>query len=307
MEASTRPDRGHLDLGAAEVRSRSEVSSDAGNGDFEQACADRRAAITDRRVALTDRRASIGARYQVIANLQTQAALQAQQEREKARIAADLHDSIGSSLSAIKVGLEYAIKQTQGEAPQSNALSLEKLMAQLQATIHEVNRIAVGLRPAILDDLGIVATVNWFCRELQSCYQNVRVVRETSARETDVPDYLKTTIFRILQEATNNTLKHGGADLIRVTLSKEADEIRLSIEDNGKGFDVLEARRKQRFGIASMHQRAKWSGGTLMIKSAPGAGTHVFATWPSTATDQALRCVHGSVGAPSSPESRWEA
>ena len=217
-----------------------------------------------------------------------QAVLQSYQEREKARIAADLHDSIGSSLSAIKVGLEYAIRQA-GGAPHLKAVPFEKLMSQLQSTIKEVHRIAIGLRPPILDDLGIVATVNWFCRELQSCYQNVRVVKQTSAREADVPEFLKTIIFRILQEATNNALTHGGGNLIRVTLSKKADEIRLVVKDNGKGFDILDAQRKHRFGIASMHQRAKWSGGTLVIKSAPGAGTQVFATWPSTATDQGSR------------------
>jgi|SRR5262245_3645559 len=294
MEAGmdrTKPDRATVEPGQGEARDRTKPAPNIDNNEFQRSFA-------DRRVGFADRRAANGAGHQAIANLQMQEALQAYQEREKARIAADLHDSIGSSLSAIKVGLEYAIRQTQGEAPHSIAIYFEKLLSQLQTTIHDVHRIAIGLRPPMLDDLGIVATVNWFCRELQSCYQGIRVVKRTSARETDVPDFLKTTIFRILQEATNNTLKHGAADLIRITLSKRANQIRLSVRDNGKGFDLFEAQRKHRFGIASMHQRAKWSGGTLVIKSAPGAGTQVLATWPSRASDTASRCAPGAASAP---------
>ncbi len=236
---------------------------------------------------IADARASIEARNLEFASLQLQEQLQACQECERTRIAADLHDSIGSSLSAIKFGLEDAIKQIQVEAPQVTVEPLIKIASELRTSIEEVRRIAMNLRPSILDDLGIVATIGWFCRELEGCYQNIRVVKQVSARETDIPNSLKTTIFRILQEATNNTLKHGGANLVRITLSREEGEIRLGVEDNGKGFDIMEVRTKndysRQFGVASMRQRVKCSGGSLVIKSSPGAGTLVLAAWPSAA------------------------
>jgi signal transduction histidine kinase len=89
-----------------------------------------------------------------------------------------------------------------------------------------------------------------------------------------------------MQEATNNTLKHGRADLIRITLEQADGEIRLMVEDNGTGFDMTAVRAKnnysRHFGIASMRQRVKCSGGSLVIKTSPGAGTQVIAAWPST-------------------------
>jgi len=262
-----------------------EVSPNLSNCEFQETDADLDVPIHDRRVAIHDRRTD----HEAITNAHLQAELQACQEREKARIAADLHDSIGSSLSAIKVGLEYAIKRAGVETPRSDAIAFKKLLSQLQATIREVHRIAIGLRPPILDDLGIVATVEWFCRELEGSYQNVGVLKRIGVRESEIPDFLKTTIFRILQEGVNNTLKHSGADLIYITLSKEADEIQLSIMDNGQGFDISKVQSSYQFGIVSMRQRAKYSGGTLVITTAPGAGTQVFATWPSTTTAQARR------------------
>ncbi len=117
------------------------------------------------------------------------------------------------------------------------------------------------------------------------------MVKQVSARETDIPNSPKTTIFRILQEVTNNTLKHGGADLIRITLSKGDDETRLIIEDNGNGFDNLEAQEKiniYHFGVAGMRQRARRMGGSLVIKSTPGAETRVVATWPDTICNAGL-------------------
>jgi signal transduction histidine kinase len=235
---------------------------------------------------IADERAAIEARNLAFAGLQMQEQLQACQECERTRIAADLHDSIGSSLSAIKFGLEDAIKRIQADAPHVTLEPLTKIASELKSSIDEVRRIAMNLRPSILDDLGIVATIGWFCRELERCRGNVRVVKEVSAPEAGIPNSLKTAIFRIMQEATNNTLKHGDADLIRITLSQDDGEIRLMVEDNGKGFEMAELRSKndyrRHFGIASMRQRVKCSGGSLVIKTSPGAGTQVIATWPST-------------------------
>lgn len=244
----------------------------------------RRGATVDRRRATADRRGGVPDCRRTTADMQLQEQLYVWQESERTRIAADLHDSIGASLCATKIGLEHVVRRLQAEAPHFAVECLGSIVSGLQGTMEELRRIAMNLRPSILNDLGIVATISWYCREFESDHHGVRVVTQVSMHEQDLPDSLKTTIYRILQEATNNTITHGKADLIRITLSHEADEIRLAIEDNGKGFDIsapqAKDRSKRHFGIASMRRRAECSGGSLVIKSARGAGTQVIATWP---------------------------
>ncbi len=205
------------------------------------------------------------------------------QERERRRIAADLHDSIGASLTAIKFRIEQTIHQLAAQAPGFNVHGLRSAALDLKQTVEEVRRIAMNLKPAMLDDLGLVATINWYCRELTSCYQKLTVENSIKLTESDVPLGLKTTVFRILQEASHNTIKHSGATLLRVSLVRLGPTIRLSVEDNGKGFDpatVDLAQGRGRFGGVGMRQRVKCSGGRLTIASTPGVGTLVVADWP---------------------------
>jgi len=96
-----------------------------------------------------------------------------------------------------------------------------RLSNALQEAVEEVRRICKNLRPPILDDLGILAAISWFCREFMNIYHNIRVEMETLLEEEEVPRDLKISIFRVLQEAFNNIAKHSGADLVRVVLKKE--------------------------------------------------------------------------------------
>jgi signal transduction histidine kinase len=238
----------------------------------------------DQRGSVANHHFAVDARYRLEANTELQKQLDACQESERARIAFDLHDSIGSSLSALKFGLEDAIKRVQTAAPAVDVAPLHNIASELKNAIEEVRRIAMNLRPSVLDDLGIFATICWFCRELEARYEHLRVVKQLRVEEKDVPNALKTSLFRLLQEAANNTVKHGNATQIRITLKRCANELRLVVEDNGKGFDILEVQARNNFnhhfGIASMRQRMQCSGGTLGIESSPGAGTRVVATWP---------------------------
>ena len=96
----------------------------------------------------------------------------------------------------------------------------------------------MNLRPATLDDLGILATLSWYFREFEAACPGVKLERDISVQEADVPDGLKISIFRIVQEATSNALKHAGATRIKVCLLRgEGGSLQLSIEDNGRGFD----------------------------------------------------------------------
>jgi signal transduction histidine kinase len=206
------------------------------------------------------------------------------EETERKRIARELHDGIGQALSAIKFSVENTIEELRKEAVNSNIEPLESIIPLTQKTIEEVRRIVRDLRPSILDDLGILATIAWFCREFESIYSTIRVEKEITVKEHEIPAMLKTVIYRIMQEAFNNAAKYSQADLVRFYLKKTGDKMELAINDNGQGFDIEEAvydkNSMRGFGLASMRERAELSGGSFTIKSAKGAGTNIQAIWP---------------------------
>jgi PAS domain S-box-containing protein len=204
------------------------------------------------------------------------------QEEERKRLARELHDSIGSSLSAIKFGLERGLKEM--EAGAAKLESLQNLVSVTQNAIDEARRMMTELRPSILDDLGLVSTIGWFCRNYRTIYTSIYVEDEIELEESDVPESLKIVIFRIIQEAFHNIAKSSKAELVNLRLTKADHIIELSIEDNGTGFDfeaVLASSMCERgLGLTSMRERAELSGGTFEIQSILGEGTLIRAAWP---------------------------
>jgi signal transduction histidine kinase len=207
------------------------------------------------------------------------------QELERKRIAAELHDSLGQSLTAIK----FCVEDTQvllgkGRVTEARA-RLDGLASKIREAADEVRRIAAGLRPAMLDDLGVLATIAWFLREYQTFHTSISVRQQMRLQENEIPQHVKTPIFRILQEAMNNVAKHAQADIVRLLLEKQGDNIVLSIEDNGVGFDHRDNqpqdRRKTTFGLSNICQRAVLSGGYTLVSSTRGQGTTVHAVWPT--------------------------
>ena len=205
------------------------------------------------------------------------------EEKERKRIAGELHDSIGQALSAIKFSVENSLRQLRNTPDHSELKSLEAVIPLTQKTIEEVRRIVKDLRPSILDDLGILATITWFCREFQNVYANIQISIEADIREDSIPSHLKTVIYRIMQEALNNAAKHSRADLVRLTLKKTDAWIKFLITDNGAGFDlakVISLKPSRRgFGLASMRERAELSGAKFDIQSTPGEGTTIRVKW----------------------------
>lgn len=204
------------------------------------------------------------------------------QEEERKKIAGELHDSIGASLAAIKFKIEDVIQQM--ERGTATPDSFKALIPMIQETERESRRIMADLRPSVLDDLGVLAAINWYCREFQNTYSHIRIQKEIEMSEDKVPVSLRTPIYRIVQEALNNIVKHGKANLVNLFLRETDDGIEMVIQDNGQGFDVNgivspESHRRG-LGINSMRERAKLSGGSLTIESAKGKGTTVRASWP---------------------------
>ncbi|MEW6490272.1 MAG: PAS domain S-box protein [Thermodesulfobacteriota bacterium] len=201
------------------------------------------------------------------------------QERERERVARELHDGIGQTLSAVKFQIETACA---GDSEKRELM--ESVVARLKGAVDEVRRIGMALRPSILDDLGLLATVGWFCREFRQTYPGFALEPQLSLKEEDVPEPLKIVIFRVLQEALNNVAKHSHAARVRVCLAREADALVLEVADDGVGFDVeaaLALRSTRRsLGLDSMRERTQLSGGSFWIDSEAGLGTTVKASWP---------------------------
>jgi PAS domain S-box-containing protein len=204
-------------------------------------------------------------------------------EDERKRIALELHDSIGQTLSALKFSVENSLKQMGDSDIRACAQAFERTIPLIQESIEEVRKIAMELRPSVLDDLGILATISWFCREFQKIYSVIRIKQQIGVQEDEIPGPLKTVIYRVLQEALNNVAKHSEADVVRLSLKKRGGTLELAVEDNGLGFNPKETfavkNSTRGFGLASMKERTQLSGGSFSIKSAKGAGTTVRARW----------------------------
>ncbi len=202
--------------------------------------------------------------------------LLAAQETERKRIANDLHDGLAAQLSAIKYRIEHSLKI--GEAAEFPA-TLEETMEKIQTVLTETRRIVFNLRPAVLDDLGILPALSWYLREMGATYPQTSVEYCGNIAEEDVPEDLKIVVFRVVQESVNNAVRHGRPSQIKIGLEKQRSWLRLSIADNGHGFRSVTKSARGGIGLDSMQQRVESSGGIFSIRANPGEGTVVTAEW----------------------------
>jgi signal transduction histidine kinase len=205
------------------------------------------------------------------------------QEEERRRVARELHDSVGQKLTGIKFLVEAALGAPWPGERRSGMERLRSLVPTIQDAVEEVRRISTALRPSVLDDLGLLPTIVWYLREFAKVHPNISVEQALGAVESEIPPALRTPIFRILQEATNNAAKHSGASRLVVGLESHDGGLRLRVQDDGVGFDPG-ARREgagaEGSGLSSMRERAEFSGGAFALVSNAGEGTTVEASWP---------------------------
>jgi signal transduction histidine kinase len=203
------------------------------------------------------------------------------QEDERKRIAEDIHDSLIAQMNVIKLSMETVLDRTKGDSIASD--SLRSLIDLTGRGINETRRIMADLRPSMLDDLGLLPTLNWYCREFEGGYPQIRIEKDFEATEEQIPGSLRTTVFRIFQEALNNAAKNSKANFIRLHLTCLGNRLELTITDDGKGMDLLNAPGEidpqKSFGLASMSERARLSGGQAAIESIRGQGTTIRASW----------------------------
>jgi len=203
------------------------------------------------------------------------------QESERKQISAELHDSIGQSMSAIKFGVENALHDHGMVMPKPVRTCLVTTIGKLCQTIDEIRRISMNLRPSMLDDLGLLATISWFCREFRVLFPKLDIDVHIGVEESGIPTPLKVVIFRILQESMNNVGKHARATRVTLRLARRDDRIVFEVADNGRGFATNGISTGQGFGLGSMRERVSLSGGRLTIDSDRGTGTVICADWPS--------------------------
>jgi signal transduction histidine kinase len=210
-------------------------------------------------------------------------------EEERKRLASELHDSIGQTLAAVKFWLEMAVK-LRDEGDGSAALNrLEQFVPTLQRSIEETRNIYMGLRPTMLDNGGLLATLEWLRGECTKHYPQRHIELETEVAEEEIPENLKANIFRIAQEALNNIAKHSEAEWVDISLSKSVGGIELVVSDDGVGMNldlILQTSTVRSLGLTSMRERAEFTGGSFSIESTPGAGTTIRALWPIEAEDR---------------------
>jgi PAS domain S-box-containing protein len=192
-------------------------------------------------------------------------------EEERTRVARDLHDQIGQILTAIKLDLTWMGRHL----PKGK----DELRERLQSTIGLINegvrsvrKICSGLRPGVLDDLGLAAAIEWQASEFAS-RTGIECVVSVPASELTLEGEQSTEFFRIFQECLTNVMRHAEARTVSVTLREDAGELVLTVADDGKGFD--ESQVSESLGFLGMKERAQVCGGSLEIASQPGTGTTV--------------------------------
>ena len=205
------------------------------------------------------------------------------QEDERARLSRDLHDGISQWLVSIKLQVESGIAKLAGSPAQADTarVAFERAVKGLNDVLGEVRRISHDLRPALLDDLGLSAALERLAREFSE--DSIVPVEFFSTGPIEgLSEVRKTVLFRIAQEALNNIRRHADASMVHLTLTGEPASVRLTISDNGRGFntDLVAQNPKRGIGLHNIHERVDAVGGTLMLTSSSD-GTQLIATLPT--------------------------
>lgn len=204
------------------------------------------------------------------------------QEAERKRIARNLHDDTAQALSILSIELERLENTCRSDDPVLHARLTAARELAIQA-FKELRKIIFGLRPSILDDLGLVPAIHWYSRtSLEEA--GIQVTFDMPDDLPRLPARINTTLFRIAQEGINNIVRHAEAKTAVITLRRNEDEICLWLEDYGRGFDVTtigdQAIKLQQLGLLGIQERADLVGGRVIVESTRGQGTKLCVCVP---------------------------
>lgn len=209
--------------------------------------------------------------------------LEAVREEERTRIARELHDELGQTLTAIKLDLSWLERQISGFPAEASSLLLLKIRFMLkltQDTIRAVQRISADLRPTILDKVGLPAAVEW---QAQQFAQRAGLISEFDIDPRIVLDKATSVaLFRTLQEILTNIARHAQATKVTIKLKQQNGSILMEVMDNGRGISKEQLSSSASLGITGMRERVRLMGGDICISGGPGQGTTVRISVPAT-------------------------
>jgi len=213
----------------------------------------------------------------------------AAQEHERRRIAADLHDGVAQTLGVVKYGVEARLAKLKREYQDFDLSDFDPVIEQIREAVEDVRNISRNLSPSILDEFGICVAIDMLCNEFSSDIPSLAVDCSICIDEVRLPDIVKVSIYRVIQEALNNIRKHAAAGRVEVRLASGDDGLSLTVRDDGAGFNAAEKVRESihsvGLGLGSMRERIEATGGNFILQSRPGEGTVVMASWPNAALD----------------------
>lgn len=229
-------------------------------------------------VASLARQQSLGGRQLILA-----------QENERKRIAAELHDGIAQTIGVIKFKLEACHAQIARSRPDLDLNFLKGSVDELKGLVDEIRRIAGNLAPSMLENFGLHVALDWLCEDFSDRFPGVQTSCDVTIDESAMPDLLNIAIYRVVQEALNNTGKHASASRVGVLLESNSAGVRLRISDDGKGFDwdavAASSDGYSGLGLQSMKERVEATGGLIDIATAEGQGVVIAAEWPAGEID----------------------
>jgi PAS domain S-box-containing protein len=195
------------------------------------------------------------------------------QEKERERIARELHDDINQRIATLVWAIERMGRRQSGEERRSRK-SIDLVTKQLAQIATDIQSISHRLHSTHLEYLGLEAAVEDFCRELRKQHQ-VEIVLTCDRIPPDLPKEISLNLYRVLQEALQNAMKHSGAQSFRVELVADATEIHLTVSDDGKGFKLQDKQKGQGLGLISMRERMRLVHGEFTVRTEPGRGTTI--------------------------------
>lgn len=199
------------------------------------------------------------------------------QEHERARLARELHDETGQALTSILLGLKPLEQAAETEEARTAVAGVRELVV---STLRDVRRLAVELRPAALDDFGLVPAVERLVETFGE-QTGLAVDLESRLGSDRLEGRAETTLYRVIQEALTNIVKHAGAGRVSILLQRQGTAVVALIEDDGSGFDPATT-RDDALGLVGMRERLALAGGRLRVESTPGSGTTIVAEVPSS-------------------------
>ena len=203
------------------------------------------------------------------------------QEEERRRLARDLHDDVGQALTALKIQLESLAR--------AGGTRVEDCVDTVQHTLERVRQLSLSLRPPQLDDLGLAAALRSHL-DRQARVAGLQAHFETEDAPQELAPDTETACFRVAQEAINNVLRHARARNLWVRLFTAGGRLAISVRDDGRGFELEKVRERSAnggsLGLIGMEERMALAGGSFELRSSPGQGTILLATFPPAASSK---------------------